>query len=184
MKVYITVEEDCTISGTSRTPEENTIEVEVPDDHPLPLEFGRYTYKDGKLERNIEPLLKQMKEEKLDELEKSCEKSIFKGFLHTVNSKEYFFTFDIESQINLHESERLFDKEIISEETWTVKCKEDCARACSEIVVCQDVIKDIMRASRKHKNDNIHRYRKILTPLVESATTIEEIKNIDWNMQD
>lgn len=54
MKIYLSVGKDGIVEGWSSTPEEGTVKVEVEEDHPVLMEFGKYKYIDGELIRMSE----------------------------------------------------------------------------------------------------------------------------------
>lgn len=178
MRIYIDVDENKRIDGWSSTPlSENSIEIEVEENHPVLMSYGKYYYIDGELVENLSGLLEDMKVKKDSELNTACRNAILDGFIHRVNGVDYHFSFDTEAQLNFQGAERLLNGGMTQEILWTVRKDGEYTR----IPIDGKIINELVVAILKHKNDNVSKYRDILMPLVESATTIEEVNSISWD---
>lgn len=49
MVIYLDVNEDGTLAGWGSTPSEDSVEIEIPEDHPILSGVGNYKYIDGEL---------------------------------------------------------------------------------------------------------------------------------------
>jgi hypothetical protein len=125
----------------------------------------------------LSEILNHVKSRKDEELNKDCKESILKGFTHTIEGVEYFFSFDPEAQSNFQGVERLFDKGLVTEVTWTVRKSEEYKR----IIITKEVMDELTIKILQHKNGNISKYRDYLLPLVHQATTVEEVEGISWD---
>ncbi len=177
MEIYLFVEEDGTISGTSFTEEANTVKVIVSEDHPVILSFGKYRYIDGELVEDLDLVLEEVKHSKDLELNKACSESILAGFEHEIDGIVYHFSYDLEAQINFGDAITALSKELLEDVGWTVKRDGEYAR----IRLNKELMEDISLTILLHKERKISRYRDELLPLVRAAETIEEVEAITWD---
>lgn len=177
MKIFIDIDNNNRVIGWGISPpSDNAIEIEVSEDHPVLMEFGKYLYIDGELIQDLSHLLEEMKRDKDKELNKACQQAILNGFTHVIDGVEYHFSFDQEAQLNFQGAESLLNNGIIDEIKWTVRKNDEYTR----ITINKEVMSELSLTILLHKAENIARYRDELLPKVQQATTIEEIKNIKW----
>ncbi len=153
-----------------------SIELEMETNHPFFLEPNYYLIKDGGLVRNFEYMLSLAKERKLSELQRECQKTIEAGFNYNYEGVDYWFSLDAEAQSNFISTYQIMRDGIISEVPWTVKVNNEYAR----LVVNVEMMKDLTLLILQHKTNNISKFRDILSPLVEGATSLEEVNSIKW----
>ncbi|NEX77369.1 hypothetical protein G4Z05_00430 [Bacillus thermocopriae] len=129
------------------------------------------------IESDLESVLNQLKQEKFAELSQACREDILGYFKATVNGIEYEFSFDAEAQDNFTETLVLFTSNIIAEQEWTAWKDGQPVR----IMLDKDSFMRVIQKAYGHKNSKIAKLRNELQPILESCTTIEEIKSITWN---
>ena len=179
MIIYVDLNEKNQVRswGTSRLTDTD-IEVEIEDNHSI-FEYAPhfFTLRDGKLIKDDSIVLERAKATKIKELSAACEQSIFDGFTHEVNGIPYHFSFDVEAQFNFHATQTLFNSGMIKDIMWTVKKDDEYTR----IQIDKAIMDQLTLAILQHKNGNISKFRDFLEPLVQSATTIEEVNSIKWD---
>lgn len=111
-----------------------------------------------------------------EELNAACAKSILSGFDQEINGVVYHFSFDTEAQLNFQGSERLLSSGMIESIDFTVFRDGKYER----IAIDKDAMNILTMAILRHKADNIAKYRDVLMPKVEAASTKEEIESIKW----
>lgn len=127
-------------------------------------------------EKKQEDILHVYKSNKDIELNVSCKESILSGFKHTIDGVEYHFSFDTEAQLNFQGARELLMNDEISEIMWTVRRDGEYTR----IPINKSIMTELTVAILRHKESNIAKYRDFLMPLVQQATTVEEIDTIVW----
>jgi hypothetical protein len=120
--------------------------------------------------------LTELKQNKLIELNQSCNDSILSGFDYTINGVQYHFGFDMESQFNFQGAITLLDKGIVQEIEWTVTNNGSYER----IIIDKSTMNGLMLKILQHKDSNIKRFRNQLMPLVEAAQSEEQLDSIVW----
>lgn len=125
----------------------------------------------------MEELVSDAKNNKLAELNQKCEGSILGKFTVEINDAAYQFSNDMEAQMNFEKVDRAFEKGKMEEIPWTVY---DQNERVLRIILNADSFSKVYLAHLNHIQDNISKFRDILQPQVENATTIEEIQSINW----
>lgn len=176
--IYLLLNKDNVVQGwaDSRGMEQE-VEVEVHESHPLFYSLPRlFIYKDGQVLLSQDIILQNAKDKKDAELNKACQDSILAGFSHTIEGVEYWFSYDKEAQQNFTDAQTVLSDGLMTEIAWTVKKDEEYTR----ITISKAVMDELKIVILLHKTNNISRYRDELMPLVESATSIEEVEKITW----
>lgn len=124
-------------------------------------------------------LLEMAKEAKRAELDEECNQAILNGFDHEVNGTLYHFSYDAEAQINFNDGSQVLNQGLIAELLWTVY---NPSGQYERIVINKELMNAITNTIILHKQGMISRYRDELLPLVDAATTKEEIEAIKWDM--
>jgi hypothetical protein len=178
-KIYLFMDGE-TVTGWTDNISDNTVEIEVDDSHGVLKNPIAYKYINGELIRAEDVLLANMKTAKDRELNKACNDEILKGFSYTIDGEVYHFSYDMEAQINFGDSkEVLYDDNFpVTEVPFTAK---DSNGKYVRILVNRELMRELTIAIFQHKAGSISKYRDELLPLVEQATTIEEVESINWN---
>ena len=177
MKLYLDLKGEKILSWNSAPVSDNSIEVEVDPGHELVRNPLKFIYRDGELIEDLTYLLEEVKQAKLDELNAACQQAILDGFTHEIDGKLYHFSFDVEAQFNFHASQTLFANGVIEDIVWTAKLDGEYVR----IIITKEIMDELTVAILRHKNGYISKYRDFLAPLVQDATTIEEVNSIQWD---
>lgn len=181
MKIYLEMDGENILSWGTSPVSDNYMEMEIEYTHPILESVRGYKLIDGELvkdEKSIEiELLSKAKENKEKELNEACNQSILDGFSYAINGEKYRFSFDTEAQFNFQGAERLLSQGVIDEITWTVKQNDEYKR----VSINKDDMNQIMLVIFQHKANNISKYRDVLLPMVERATTIEEVNSVTWD---
>lgn len=113
------------------------------------------------------------------ELNAKCNEAILAGFTHVINGVTYWFSYDMEAQGNFRDAKEILSDGILAEVPWTVRIGNkdgEYARVPINLAVMNELTIVIMM----HKTEKISKYRDFLMPLVEGATTPEELEEIQW----
>lgn len=174
--VYINIDENnlVTAVGTSAIGE-FPIRVEVESLDVLYNPTG-YKYENNVLFKDESVLLEIAKQEKDIELNMACMNAIIGGFEHTINGIKYWFSFDDQAQFNFQGALHVLGSGIANQIMWTVKQDGKYTR----IPITKPIMDELALAILMHKESKVGKYRDFLMPIVEDATTIEEIKSIKW----
>lgn len=119
------------------------------------------------------------KEKKNQELNSACNQAILEGFLHNINGVDYWFSFDTEAQLNFQGSKIVLDAGLIPVINWTVRIGGKNGEY-GRIPITKEIMSELTVAILIHKDSNISKYREQLLPLLNAATTIEEVNAITW----
>ncbi|EIT85899.1 hypothetical protein A374_08689 [Fictibacillus macauensis ZFHKF-1] len=184
--IHLWVRENGRIGGWSSTPQETTIPYDMPADD-LFLRTDPYNYKmeDGKLVFDYEFYLQNEKEAKDREINDACNAEITAGFNHTINGVEYHFAFDMDAQFNFQAAERLLSKGLKKSIMWTVQIVSSGTGALglgnyTRIPITLSIMDDLLVVIADHKEEKIAKYRDVLYPILQAATTVEEVRAITW----
>lgn len=177
--IFITLGENNRVEQwSSARSKENEIEIEIASDHEiLYANHSLFVYSEGVLIRDSDYILLDAKRRKDAELNQACEDAIMAGFEHTINGIEYHFSYDLQAQINFGDSRALLVEGIVPEVDWTVQTDGKYTR----IPINKEIMDELTYAIFTHKQRQIGKYRGELMPLVNSATTVEEVSAINWN---
>lgn len=129
---------------------------------------------EGKQHNDV--LLKK-KESKIHGLNSDCRNSILNGFDCELNGINYHFSYDQEAQINFQDTIRLFDNNMIEMVNWNATLHEGKVRLTLDKIMFEKVYLN----SVKHKLDTISKYRDELIPMLNNASTNEEVDKITWD---
>ena len=153
------------------------VKVDIDKNHPFLNNISTmFMFVNGEIIKYSKHELQQAKGLKDTELNKACENAILSGFNHVINGVEYHFSFDIEAQINFQGSAKLLDDGVVEEIKWTVRNNGQYER----ISINKSIMDELTLVILQHKDENISKYRDELMPQVEDATTVEEVKKIEW----
>lgn len=148
-----------------------TIEVYIEEDHELLNDFeSKFSYEDGVVVKDLSLSLESLKTEKIAELNGKCESTIAQSF-QARNGHTY--QFEMKDQLNFSQQFLLITSNPdIKEVLWKTEDAGVLTHSREEFV---EVIED----AENHKRNNISRYWA-LKEQVNQASTIEEIKAIEW----
>jgi hypothetical protein len=124
-----------------------------------------------------EELLSMAKNLKDGELSRACSETILAGFDYAIDDVVYHFSFDTEAQLNFQGTERILEQGLIETISWTVTREGQYER----ITINKTLMDELKIAILIHKDANIAKYRDVLMPMVNAATTVEEVKAIQWD---
>jgi hypothetical protein len=125
-------------------------------------------------------VLKSAKDEKLKELNSKCSQTILGNFPYVVNGITYYFPNDATAQTNFDKFYITFrDGLATSPEKFT--CYDTNGNVC-RLPFDQSTFPDLYKAHCMHIAMNVSKFRDTLQPQVESATTIDEVNAITWNI--
>jgi hypothetical protein len=179
MKIYILLGENNVVRGwADRRSMESEIEVEIDESDPFFSAIPNiHVYQDGKIIADSSLKLERLKTSKLNELNEACNRAILGRFSYEINGESFLFSNDLEAQSNFDKADRAFDKQMMSTIPWTAyNSLGDVVR----LDFTAETFPPLYMAHLNHIQGNISRFRDELMPLVESATTIEEVENINW----
>lgn len=124
----------------------------------------------------LEEILQEQRILKDRELNDACQEAILAGFKHTINGIEYEFSYDKEAQGNFSDAQSILSDGLIAELLWTVKQDGEYTR----IPINKTIMDELKLVILLHKTSNISKYRDKLMPLVESASSVEEVEAVIW----
>ena len=180
MNMFLALDANNYVNGMGSTYFElvgcETIELEIEPNHPIFLSLGQFKYDNGQLIEDKERELEIAKQDKLIELQLSCQEVINSGFTHVFNGVEYWFSLDMEAQQNFTSSYQIMKDGLVQEITWTVKVNGEYSR----LAITLPMMEELAIAIMTHKTNNIAKFRDFLTPQVNAATTLEEVEAITW----
>ncbi|MCD4839758.1 DUF4376 domain-containing protein [Neobacillus sedimentimangrovi] len=177
--IYLSVNEEGLIQGWGTTRSlESDIKVVVNEDHPfLYNPFDTYRLIEGEIVRDTAITLQKAKKFKIQEMSNRCNAEILGYFKAIVNGVEYEFSFDQEAQTNFIGTLSLFNNGMIEEAEWTAWKNGEVNR----LTLTKQQFMQVVKAAFDHKDSNVKRFRNELQPMIEQATTIEEVEAIDWD---
>lgn len=122
-------------------------------------------------------LFEELKRNKNDDLNKQCQDAILSGFDCEIGGIHYHFSYDQEAQINLQDTMRLFENNMVETVNWNARLHSGKVR----LTLTKEQFEKVYVESVKHKLDTISKYRDELLPLVNQAKTKEELEAITWD---
>lgn len=180
MEIFLYVEEDNRISGWSSTPINDVDEpFIVEEDDPVLVNPMIYSLIDGKLVRDDTLILESVRKNKDDELNQSCKDAILAGFNHEINGEVYWFSYDMEAQGNFRDGREVLKDGLVESLPWTVRAG-GIDGPYTRIIVNFEIMSELTIAAMMHKTEKISKYRDFLMPIVEGATSVEEIESVKW----
>lgn len=176
--IYLYLVNDVVYGWSENRSMEEEVEVQLDESHPLFSSRPRmFVYKDGEVFKSSDLELQDAKQKKDLELNRACRESILAGFYHVIDGVQYWFSYDKEAQQNFTDAQAVFADGLVQELKWTVKKDGEYTR----IVINNDIMNELKLVILNHKDSNISKYRDILMPLLNSATTVEEVEAITWD---
>lgn len=121
--------------------------------------------------------INDVKEKKILELNSACNSTILGRFTQEVNGQVYAFSNDAEAQANFEKADRAFEKGRLTEIIWTAY---DTDGNVARIILTSENFESVYMAHLIHIQSNISKYRDVLMPQVEQATTVNEVNSIVW----
>jgi hypothetical protein len=182
MDIYVLVSEEGSVEGWSSTPSgaEHEIMLTVEKDHEFfSAPFVYYKVVDNELVYSKGLELQDAKKSKDDELNIACQEAILAGFTHVINDKTYWFSYDYEAQGNFRDAKEVLSDGLVPEIPWTVR-EGSKDGPYTRILVNLDIIRELSLVILQHKTEKIAKYRDFLLPIVEDATTVEEVFSVNW----
>lgn len=122
--------------------------------------------------------LEESKTKKILELDIDCNTAILGRFSSSINGVTYYFSNDTEAQANFEKADNAFFRGRMTEITWTAYDEEGNV---VRLPLDQTTFESVYMNHLIHIQSNISKYRDMLMPQVEQATTIEEVENIMWD---
>jgi hypothetical protein len=119
--------------------------------------------------------LDDLKQNKIDELDQACKNAILANFTVTLNSVDYEFAYDTESQSRFNGVGVLFLNNLITEVPWTAYQNGERVR----ITLTKNDFNTISLAALKHQNDNVTKYSNLYVQVM-NATSSDEVNQVLW----
>lgn len=121
--------------------------------------------------------LDEAKEMKMKELRYNCEKTILGYFKATIDAVEYSFSNDMEAQSNFKDGMWALENNKATTVKWTAYDADwNVIRLDLDLTKLNDV--NVERLT--HQQTQVSKFRDILQPQVEAATTISEVEAVAW----
>lgn len=181
MKIFIQLFNDGSLLsyGSTRSMDSD-IEIEVVDNHEVLKNPFAFKYIDNQLVKDNSLMLTKEKEKKIAEINEECDKSILSGFDYAIDGVEYHFSSSISAQMNFQGVDSLFKDNLVPNglAEWTVTDKS--TGEIERILIDKDTFNQLKLKLFLHINSNISKFRNVLQPQIEAASTIEQVKEISW----
>ena len=116
------------------------------------------------------------KDKVINTMNNSCKMEIEAGFEFKIKGETYKFSYEQENQINLQNTDRLFELGIIEETKWNAYLGEDKIR----ILLDKKTFSEIFLAGIMHKQNILSKYNDIILPSIDTMTNVEEFKSLKW----
>ncbi len=120
--------------------------------------------------------LEELKRAKLAQLNEACGEAIFGYFTAEVRGDMYDFSYDVEAQSNFKDAKFAFVDGQLQTVRWTAHKDGQVIRLDMNL----DEFNQVYYAGLAHKQGQIRRLRDELQPLIESASTFEEVDAVNW----
>lgn len=171
MIIYIQVDDDNTVMGWSSTPDVNTVQFEINNDHEFLNSMPRFwSYVNGELIKAEDVELNLVKSTKIEELKEACNEAIVAGFSYNGN----FFQFNEIDQANFTQQLTLLLLDpTITEVEWRTENN-------GIIKITREEFIDTCKAGESHKRNNTGQYWK-LKDYVNSLTSVDEVQKVNFN---
>jgi hypothetical protein len=127
--------------------------------------------------KSIEVILEHEKTLKIKELNTACNLTILGRFSLIRDGATYFFSNDMEAQANFEKCDRAFEKGRITAIPWTCY---DGEGSVVRLDFDAESFEPLYIAHLTHIQNNIAKFRDELMPQVLAATSIEEVRTIQW----
>lgn len=177
--MYIVLDSTNRVVATGSTPisMDNCETFEIPDNQEIMNNPSVFILKGNEIVKDEVYLLEILKKEKGQELNNACSNAIMSGFNHIIDGVEYHFFYDAEAQINLQDMFNMLNTGLKNDAKITVMKNGENIR----LEITKGTLSGLMVASFEHKERHLSKYRDELVPLIEQATTLEEIQSITWS---
>ena len=116
------------------------------------------------------------KDKVINTMNNSCKMEIEAGFEFKIKGETYRFSYEQENQINLQNTDRLFELGIIEETKWNAYLGEDKIR----ILLDKKTFSEVFLAGIMHKQSILSKYNDIILPSIDTMTNVEELKTLKW----
>lgn len=116
------------------------------------------------------------KDKVINTMNNSCKMEIEAGFEFKIKGETYKFSYEQENQINLQNTDRLFELGIIEETKWNAYLGEDKIR----ILLDKKTFSEVFLAGIMHKQSILSKYNDIILPSIDTMTNVEELKTLKW----
>jgi hypothetical protein len=177
---YFQIDDDGRVMNWSSQPvSKDYVQKDMERDDPVILYPTKFKYdreNDNFFEDNSY-ILGESKRAKIEELNNLCNQSILSKFTVLVDRTYYRFSNDDEAQKNFDKALKAFESGWLDEVTWTAYNLDN---EVIRINLTKDMFIPIYMQHVEHINNNISKFRDFLMPLVEGATTPEEVQSITW----
>ncbi len=179
MKIYVLVDTEGNIQGWGSTRSmDSEVEIEITDNHEFLYGNPRmYVYQNGEIIKNDSKIFQEIKDKKIEKLNRMCNETILGRFSFDINGESFLFSNDLEAQSNFDKCDRAFEKGFMTTIAWTAY---NSAGEVVRLDFTAENFPPLYMAHLNHIQGNISRFRDELMPLVEQATTVEEVENINW----
>lgn len=174
--IWIEVQPNDSITGWSSSPVIGGVEIEIEENHPVMLEFGYYAYRNGELIRTEEFVLEQIREQKIKELEQAYQDATNAGFNYTINAINYLFPSDTQSQMQMQVNKMMLDSGMTR--SVNIVALQDGVPV--RVAINKIQISELIMACMAQMTAYETKYWDDLLPLVQAATTVDEVKTIIW----
>lgn len=124
-------------------------------------------------------ILQEKKENKKEELSTHCHEDIIDSFESEVKGIMYRFSYDMEAQTNMQETYQMFQNNVIDEISWSARRGDEKIR----VLLNKRDFENLYYNGVKHKQSCISKLKDVLEPMVDSASSEEELESIEWNME-
>lgn len=179
--IYIMIDKDNRIQGWSSNKSPDTIQIEIDEEHIFfknPPKMFKYI--DGEIVEDHLYMLNKVKKRKNTELNQACHDAIVEGFWHTVNGEPYFFSYDINAQVNFGDAKAVMNQGLVDQVNWTVR---DQNGNYTRIPITKADMDAITLTVMQHKEGKLAHYRDNLYPLLDTVTNIDQVADIQWDMK-
>lgn len=182
MLIYVELDDDNVVTGWGTSREEGLAMAEVPEDHPiitLTDFFGNYVYKNGRLIKNTDLELNNLKNSIKETLNNVCTNKILDGFEYEfISDKKYHVSYSRNKQQYFEEVKSMFGTKTISQIKWEFinsegnTIYEDLDElAFLTLYTYASLVKTAKMTKLKEK----------LFPLVDQANDRDELLKITWD---
>jgi hypothetical protein len=127
---------------------------------------------------NWKDSLEESRKSKTRELSDKCNQAILGRFSAPFNGLTYQFSNDMEAQINFEKISNAFSKGLTTQEPWTAY---DDGGKVVRLLLNEESFNIVYTEHLSHIRDNISKFRDSLMPLVDAATTVEEVNQVEWD---
>ncbi|QPI18371.1 hypothetical protein [Enterococcus phage EFGrNG] len=182
MKIYVAVDEYNVLTGWSSSYEENLIETEIDENHPLIVSndfFGNYKLIDGKLVKDTSIELLNLKDMLKVELDQQCSEAIISGFNYPLTDTEILHvSYSRNKQQYFEEIKSLFERKIVTRINWefTTDNGDTITKELDEIEFLT-----LYTFASLVKTAKMTKLKEKLYPLVDKQTSKEDLLSITWD---